>query len=126
VATEPAVRMSKRAAAKVVKGKSFGLGSDAATDAFDTGKYRDEDFFLDVTPRSMNHQEIGLSTLEDAMGRPVNNNMSLEGALREATLAGRLLRTGETEIGPTLNRQKPKLGRRLRMRVLGYEHSHYR
>ena len=34
----------------------------------------------------MNHTDIGLSTLEDAMGRPVNNNMSLEGALREATL----------------------------------------
>ena len=32
-------------------------------DAFDTGKFRDNEFFLDVTPRGVNHTELGLSTM---------------------------------------------------------------
>ena len=55
-------------------------------DAFDTGKFRDNEFFLDVTPRGVNHTELGLSTMEDDRGRPMQDQLSLEGALAEATM----------------------------------------
>ena len=55
-------------------------------DAFDTGKFRDDAFFLDVTPRGVNHTELGLSTMEDDRGRPMQDHLSLEGALNDATM----------------------------------------
>ena len=58
----------------------------AVADAFDTGKFRDDAFFLDVTPRGVNHTELGLSTMEDDRGRPMQDHLSLEGALNDATM----------------------------------------
>ena len=58
----------------------------APSDAFRVGAFRDNDFFLDVTPRGVNHTELGLSTMEDNLGRPMQDHLSLEGALAEATL----------------------------------------
>ena len=55
-------------------------------DAFNVGKFRDDDFFLDVTPRGVNHTELGLSTMEDNQGRPMQDHLSLEGALADATM----------------------------------------
>ena len=34
------------------------------TDAFSQGKFRDDEFFMDVVPRKTNHKELGLSTKE--------------------------------------------------------------
>ena len=68
------------------RGKGKGKSSEQEADAFKTGKFRDDEFFLDVTPRGVNHTELGLSTMEDSMGRPMQDHMSLEGALKEATL----------------------------------------
>ena len=58
----------------------------APSDAFRVGAFRDDAFFLDVTPRGVNHTELGLSTMEDNLGRPMQDHLSLEGALAEATL----------------------------------------
>ena len=33
-------------------------------DAFSRGKFRDDEFFMDVVPRKINHKELGLSTKE--------------------------------------------------------------
>ena len=72
---------------KKVKGGKVKRDTDAgATDAFHTGKFRDNEFFLDVTPRGVNHTELGLSTMEDAMGRPIHDHQTLEGALQQATM----------------------------------------
>ena len=35
-------------------------------DAFSRGKFKDDEFFLDVVPRKINHKELGLSTKEGA------------------------------------------------------------
>ena len=48
-------------------------------DAFKTGKFRDQEFFLDSAPRAVNHTELGLTTRE-------GGDRGLEGALNDATL----------------------------------------
>jgi ATP-dependent RNA helicase DDX54/DBP10 len=47
-------------------------------DAFETGKFRDQEFFLDAAPRAVDHTELGLTTREGGRG--------LEGALDDATM----------------------------------------
>ena len=48
-----------------------------AEDAFNTGKFRDQDFFLDNAPRAVNHTELGLSTREGAYGALEDATMDL-------------------------------------------------
>jgi ATP-dependent RNA helicase DDX54/DBP10 len=66
--------------------RSSVVAPNASHDAFRVGAFRDDDFFLDVTPRGVNHTELGLSTMEDTLGRPMQDHLSLEGALAEATM----------------------------------------
>ena len=56
-----------------------GMAEANDDDAFKTGKFRDQDFFLDAAPRSVDHTELGLSTREGA-------SRGLDGALDDATL----------------------------------------
>ena len=60
--------------------------AEEPADAFNVGKFRDDEFFLDVTPRGVNHTELGLSTMEDALGRPMQDHMSLDASLKQATM----------------------------------------
>ena len=54
----------------------YGTGGTKSDDAFNTGKFRDQEFFLDAAPRAVNHTELGLTTREGG----------LDGALDAATM----------------------------------------
>ena len=54
----------------------YGTGGAKNDDAFNTGKFRDQEFFLDAAPRAVNHTELGLTTREGG----------LDGALDAATM----------------------------------------
>jgi len=46
------------------KGGKKKLKTLVSQDAFSRGKFRDDEFFMDVVPRKINHKELGLSTKE--------------------------------------------------------------
>jgi len=58
--------------------EDYAAGAHGDGDAFNTGKFRDQEFFLDAAPRAVNHTELGLTTREGGRG--------VEGALDEATM----------------------------------------